>query len=55
MNIFTKSELWNHGQIVQDLEYWLSPRGNKLNISLFSDEDIQDSTQIENTAPEGEK
>ena len=41
------------GRLDQDLEYWLSPRGSQLNHGFFSEEENQESTQIENSAPEG--
>ena len=36
------------------MEEWLSPRGNQPDCGLFSEEDKQESKQIEYSAPEGE-
>ena len=41
------------GQLGQDLEEWLSPRGSQPDSDLFSEEDKQEPLQIEYLAPEG--
>ena len=37
----------DQGQLDQDLEEWLSPRGSQPDDIFFSEEEKQDSTQIE--------
>ena len=50
-----EGELQDHGHIYQDLEEWLYPRGSKSVHGFFSEEDNQESTQMVDLAPEGEK
>ena len=40
-------------QLNQYLEEWLSPKGSELDRGFFSEEDKQESIEIENSAPEG--
>ena len=47
-----QGELQDQGQIDQDLEDWLSPRGSQTDHGFFSEEEKQESTQIEGLAPE---
>ena len=46
-------EFQDQGQLDQDLEEWLSPRGSQSVHGLFSEEDKQESIRIEYSAPEG--
>ena len=48
-----QGELQDQGQIDQDLEDWLSPIGSQTDHGFFSEEEKQESTQIEGLAPEG--
>ena len=41
------------GQLDQDLEEWLSPRGSQYVHGFFSEEDKQESIRIEDLSPEG--
>ena len=41
------------GQLDQDLEEWLSPRGSQSVHGFFSEEEKQESIRIEDSAPEG--
>ena len=43
----------DQGQIDQDLEEWLSPRGSQHDRSFFSEEDKKESIDIEGSDPEG--
>ena len=47
-----EGEFQDQGQIDQDLEEWLSPIGSKSVHGLFSEEQKQESIQIEDLAPE---
>ena len=49
-----EGEFQDQGQVVQDLEEWLYPRGSQPDRSFFSEEDKQESIQIEDLTPEGE-
>ena len=40
------------GQLDQDLEEWLSPRGSQSVQGFFSEEERQDSIRMEDSAPE---
>ena len=44
----------DQGQLDQDLEEWLFPRGIQPNCGFFSEEEKQESIHIEDSAPEGE-
>ena len=46
-------ELQDQGQIDQDLQEWFPPRGSQYVHGFFSEEDMQESIQIEYSAPEG--
>ena len=46
-------EFQDQGQLDQDLEEWLSPRGSQSVHGFFSEEEKQESIQTENLAPEG--
>ena len=48
-----EGEFQDQGQLVQDLEEWLSPRGSQSVHGFFYEEEKQDSIQIEDPAPEG--
>ena len=48
-----KDEFQDQGQIDQDLEEWLSPRGIQSVHGFFSEEEKQESIRIEYSAPEG--
>ena len=48
-----EGEFQDQGQLDQDLEQWLSPRGSQSVHDFFSEEEKQDSIQIEDSAPEG--
>ena len=50
----TEGKSQDQGQIDQDLEEWLSPRGSQPDRDSFSGQDIQESIQIEGSAPEAE-
>ena len=46
-------ELQDQGQLDQDLEEWLSPRGSQCVHGFFSEDENQESIRIEYSAPEG--
>ena len=48
-----EDEFQDQGQLDQDLEEWLSPRGSQSVHGFFSEEEKQESIQIEDSAPEG--
>ena len=48
-----EGELKYQGQLDQDLEEWLSPRGSQSVHGFFSEEDKRDSIRIEDSSPEG--
>ena len=48
-----EGEFQDQGQLDQELEEWLSPRGSQSVHGFFSEEEKQQSTQTENSAPEG--
>ena len=48
-----EGEFQDQGQLDQDLEEWLSPRGSQSVQGFFPEEDKQESTRIEYSAPEG--
>ena len=48
-----EGEFQYQGQLDQDLEEWLSTRGSQSVHDFFSEEDKQESTRIEDLAPEG--
>ena len=48
-----EGELQDQGQLDQDLEEWLSPRGVQPDHSFFSEEQKKWYTHIEGSAPEG--
>ena len=48
-----KGEFQDQGQLDQELEEWLSPRGSQYVHSFFSEEEKQESIRIEGSAPEG--
>ena len=48
-----EGEFQDQGQLGQELEEWLSPRGSQSVHSFFSEEEKQQSIQIEYSAPEG--
>ena len=47
-------EFQDQGELDQDLEEWVSPRGSQYVHGFFSEEEKQESTQIEDSAPEVE-
>ena len=47
-----EGEFHDQGQLDQDLEEWLSPRGSQSVHGFFSEQDKQESIQIEESAPE---
>ena len=49
-----EGEFQDQGQIKQNLDKWLSPRGSKSVNSFFSEEEKQESIHIEDSDPEGE-
>ena len=49
-----EGEFQDQGQLDQDLEEQLSPRGSQYVHYLFSEEEKKESTQIEDSDPEGE-
>ena len=49
-----EGEFQYQGQIDQDLEEWLSPRGSQSVHGFLSEEEKQESIQIEYLDPEGE-
>ena len=48
-----EGEFQYQGQLDQDLDEWLSPRGSQSVHGFFSEEEKQQSIQTENSAPEG--
>ena len=46
-------EFQYQGKIDQDLEEWLSPRGNQYVHGFFFEEDKKESIQMENSSLEG--
>ena len=48
-----KGKFQDQGQIDQDLEKWLSPRGSQTDRGFFSEKKKQESIRIEDSAPEG--
>ena len=46
-------ELQDQGQLDQDLEEWLSPRGSQYVHGFFYEEEKQESIRTEDLAPEG--
>ena len=46
-----EGELQDQGQLDQYLEEWLSPRGSKSVHSFFSEEEMQESIRMEDSAP----
>ena len=46
-----EDEFQDQGQLDQDLEEWLSPRGIQSVHGFFSEEEKQESTRIEYLAP----
>ena len=48
-----EGELHGQGQLDQDLEEWLSPRGIQYVQSFFSEEEKQDTIRIEDSDTEG--
>ena len=49
-----EGEFQDQGQLDQDLEEWLYPRGSQSIHSFFSEEEKQESIRMEDSAPEGE-
>ena len=49
-----EGELQDQGQLDQDLEEWLSPRGSQYVNGFFSEEENKESIRIEDLDPEGE-
>ena len=47
------SEFQDQGQLDQELEEWLSPRGSQPVHGFFSEENKQQSIKTEDSAPEG--
>ena len=47
-----EGEFQDQGQLNQDLEEWLSPRGSQSVHNFFSEEKKQESIRIEDSAPE---
>ena len=50
-----EDEFQDQGQLDQELEEWLSPRGSQSVCGLSSEEDNQYSIRIEYSSPEGER
>ena len=50
-----EDEFQDQGQLDQDLEEWLSPRGSQSVHGFFSEEEKQESIQTEDLAPTGGK
>ena len=48
-----EGELQDQGQLDQELEEWLSPKGSQSVHGFFSEEEKQQSIQTEDSAPEG--
>ena len=50
-----EGECQDQGQLDQDMEEWLSPRGSQSVHGFFSEEEKQESLRIESSAPEGSR
>ena len=50
-----EGEFQDQGQLDQDLEEWLSPRGIQSVHGFFSEEEKQESIRMEDSFPEGER
>ena len=48
-----EGEFQDQGQLDQDLEEWLSPRGSQYGHGFFYEEEKKESIRIEYLAPEG--
>ena len=48
-----EGEFQYQGQLDQDLEEWLSPRGSQSVHGFFSEEEKQESIRMEDSDPEG--
>ena len=48
-----EGEFQDQGQLDQESEEWLSPRGSQSVHGFFSEEEKQESIQTENSDPEG--
>ena len=48
-------EFQDQGQLDQDLEDWVSPRGSQSVHGFFSEEEKQESIRMEDSAPEGSR
>ena len=48
-----EGEFQDQGQLDQDLEEWLSPRGSQSVHGFFSEEEKQESIWMEDSSPEG--
>ena len=48
-----EGEFQDQGQLDQDLEEWLSPRGSQSVHGFCSEEEKQESIRIEDSAPKG--
>ena len=48
-----EGEFQDQGQLDQDLEEWLSPKGSQPDPGFLSEEEKQDYIRIEDSAPEG--
>ena len=48
-----EGEFQDQGQLYQDLEEWLFPRGSQSVHGFFSEEENQEYIRIEDSAPEG--
>ena len=48
-----EGEIQDQGQLDQELEEWLSPRGSQSVHGFFSEEEKQQPIQTEDSAPEG--
>ena len=48
-----EDDIQYQGQLYQDLEDWLSPRGSQYVCGFFSEDKRKDSIWIEDSAPEG--
>ena len=48
-----EGEFQDQGQLDQELEEWLSPKGSQSVHSFFYEEEKQESIQTEDSAPEG--
>ena len=50
-----EGELQDQGQLDQELEEWLSPRGSQSVHGFFSEEEKQEFIQTDDLAPEGSR